>query len=126
MQGLSTFLGICSSVTPLSTFSQSITYQIRTAIGQHVPSPGSPRISDLFTDIRAPSSSAQPLRADRKEFTGWLLLRWQPEASSAGSVSFSTEAETDSLLVCSLDSVLLSEAVLLEDEVLSALLSELL
>ena len=44
----------------------------------------------------------------------------------AGSISFSTEAETDSLLVCSLDSVLLSEAVLLEDEVLSALLSELL
>ena len=50
----------------------------------------------------------------------------EAEGSSAGSISFSTEAETDSLLVCSLDSVLLSEAVLLEDEVLSALLSELL
>ena len=50
----------------------------------------------------------------------------EAEGSSAGSISFSTEAETDSLLVCSLDSVLLSEAALLEDEVLSALLSELL
>jgi len=50
----------------------------------------------------------------------------EAEAPSAGSISFSTEAEIDSLLVCSLDSVLLSEAVLLEDEVLSALLSELL
>ena len=66
------------------------------------------------------------MRADRKRFTGWLLLTVEAEGSSAGSISFSTEAETDSLLVCSLDSVLLSEAVLLEDEVLSALLSELL
>ena len=66
------------------------------------------------------------MRADRKKVYRLASASVEVEAPSAGSISFSTEAETDSLLVCSLDSVLLSEAVLLEDEVLSALLSELL
>ena len=124
MQGLSTFLGVCSSVTPLSTFSQSLSYH------SPLPSltdttPGSPGILISSQNIRLPPFC--PAYAGRQKKVYRLAsASVEAEGSSAGSISFSTEAETDSLLVCSLDSVLLSEEVLLEDEVLSALLSELL